>query len=115
MLTTEKVARGRPEAIRGYLRALRKAYEHDADSRHWAENDAHQAKWAPESVQDRAYLKALREFTHARTERDRARGWRWGSTFPDRIEKAQDFLFDLKVIEKKTPVKAMYTDEFLPQ
>ncbi len=82
---------------------------------HWAEGDTYQAKYAPETVQDKAFLAALRKYNHARTERDMKRKWRWGSTDSERLERAQDFLQELKVVEKKTPVKAMYTNEFLPE
>ena len=115
MLSTERVAKARPQALRAYLKVLKRASDWDFDPSHWSEGDVHQGKWAPETVQDKAFLLALRRFTHERTERDTARKWRWGSTDPDRLERAQDFLHELKVIERKTPVKAMYTNEFLPE
>ena len=65
-------------------------------------------------MQDKKFLRALREFTHARTERDRSRNWRWGSIYPDRIDKAQEFLLEIKVIDKKVPVEQMYSNDFLP-
>jgi NitT/TauT family transport system substrate-binding protein len=114
MLTTDRVAKTRPEALRGYLRALKRAYEYDFDSARWEENDGYQAKWAPESVQDKKFLRALREFTRARTERDRARNWKWGSIYPDRIDRAQEFLLEIKVIDKRVPVEQMYSNDFLP-
>lgn len=115
MLTTEKVAKTRPQALRSYLRVLKKVSDWEFESTHWAEGDTYQAKWAPETVQDKAFLAALRKYNHARTERDMKRKWRWGSTDSERLERAQDFLRELKVVEKKTPVKAMYTNEFLPE
>jgi NitT/TauT family transport system substrate-binding protein len=114
MLTTDRVARTRPEALRGYLRALKKAYEHDFDPKNWEENNGYQARWAPESVQDKRFLKALREFTHAGTERDIAKGWRWGFIDAERIDKAQDFLHEIKVIDRKVPVEEMFSNAFLP-
>ncbi len=115
MLATEKVIATRAHAVRAYLRVLKKASDWEFDPAHWAEGDGYQAKYAPESVQDKAYLAALRAYTHARTERDLKRKWRWGATDPERLEKAQDFLQELKVVEKKTPVNAMYTNDLLPE
>ncbi|MGH7390369.1 MAG: ABC transporter substrate-binding protein [Candidatus Rokuibacteriota bacterium] len=115
MLTTEKIARARQGALRAYLRVLKKTSDFEFDPNNWAEGDTYQAKYAPETVLDKAFLSALRKYNHERTERDRARRWRWGSTDPDRLEKAQDFLHEIKVIERKTPVKAMYTNDFLPE
>ena len=115
MLSTEKVAKSRPQALKAYLRVLKKVSDWEFEPSHWAEGDTYQAKYAPETVQDKAFLAALRKFNHARTERDLKRKWRWGTTDPERLDKAQDFLHELKVVDKKTPVKVMYTNEFLPE
>ena len=115
MLTTEKTAKSRPQALRAYLRVLKKVSDWEFQPANWAEGDTHQAKYAPETVNDKAFLAALRKYNHARTARDQQRKWRWGSTDPERLEKAQDFLHELKVVEKKTPVPAMYSNEFLPE
>jgi NitT/TauT family transport system substrate-binding protein len=115
MLTTDKLVKSRTPALKAYLKVLKMAAAYEHDPKNWEEGDTYQAKYAPESVQDKAFLKALRQYTHARTERDSAKRWRWGSTDPDRLEKAQDFLLDLKVIDRKTPVKDMYTNALLPE
>jgi NitT/TauT family transport system substrate-binding protein len=115
MLSTERVVRSRPDALRAYLRVLKRAADYEFTVRNYTEGDAFQAKYAPESVVDTAFLGALRTYTRARTERDQARQWRWGSTDPARLERAQDFLYDIKVIERKTAVKDMFTNELLPE
>jgi hypothetical protein len=94
---------------------LKRVADHEFTTQAYAEGDAAQAKYAPESVIDTTFLRALQSYTLARTERDQARKWRWGSTDPVRLERAQDFLYDIKVIEKKTPVKDMYTNDLLPE
>jgi len=114
MLSTDRLVKMRASALAGYLRGLKRATDWDFDPKHWDEGDTYQAKYASESVHDKAFLKALRHYNHARTERDHARKWRWGTTDPGRLEKAQDFLYDLKVIDRKTPVAEMFTNELLP-
>jgi len=115
VLSTEKVIRTRPTVLRVYLRVLKQAADYEFTTQRYAEGDLAQAKYAPESVADTAFLKALLAYNRARTERDNARKWRWGTTDPARLERAQDFLFELKVIERKTPVKDMYTNDLLPE
>jgi hypothetical protein len=66
--------------------------DYEFTTQNYADGDAAQARYAPESVIDTTYLHALQRYTRARTERDRARQWRWGSTDPGRLERAQDFL-----------------------
>jgi NitT/TauT family transport system substrate-binding protein len=114
MLTTEKLIRTRERALRGYLRALKRSTDWELEPKHWDEGDRYQAKYAPESVQDKAFMAALRRFNRERAERDQARKWRWGSTDAARLEKSQDFLYDLNVIDRKTPVREMFTNELLP-
>ena len=114
MLSTERLVRTRTAALKGYLRALKRATDWEFDPRNWDEGDTYQAKYAPESVQDKAFMRALRQYNHARTERDQARQWPWGTTDPVRLEKAQDFLHEIKVIDRKTPVSDMFTNELLP-
>ena len=115
MLSTEQVIRTRAAALRGYLRVLKRVADYEFATQNYAEGDAAQAKYAPESVLDTTFLRALQGYTRARTERDRARRWRWGSTDPARLERAQDFLHEIKVIERKTPVKDMFTNDLLPE
>jgi len=114
MLATEANIAKRREAFKGYLRVLKRASDYGLDPKTTPEFDKYQAKYAPQTVQDTVYLQALNEETRERGERDRAKTWRWGSTDPKRLEAAQDFLFELKVIDRKTPVAAMYTDGLLP-
>ena len=115
MLTTEQVIRTRAAALKGYLRVLKRVSDHEFSTQNYAEGDAAQAKFAPESVLDVTFLRALQGYTRARTERDRARKWRWGSTDALRLERSQDFLHEIKVIERKTPVKDMFTNDLLPE
>jgi len=114
MIVTETLIKEKSEQIRGFMRALHRAILYDNDPGHESEDDAYQAKYAPESVADKTYLKALNEFARARLARDEAKGWRWGETDPRRLEAAQRFLLDLKVIDQPTPVEKMYDNSFLP-
>ena len=112
MLTTDRVARTRPGALRGYLRALKKAYEHDFDPKNWEENNGYQARWAPESVQDTKFLKALRERLHLsqavlasvlNTSPSTVRKWEVGDKKPSGPSQKL-----LDIIERKA---VMYEDE----
>jgi NitT/TauT family transport system substrate-binding protein len=115
MLSTEQTIRARGPALRAYLRVLKRAADYEFATQNYAEGDAALKKYAPESVLDTTFLRALQGYTRARTERDHARKWRWGSTDPVRLERAQDFLHEIKVIERRTPVKDMFTNDLLPE
>lgn len=113
-LATESTVEKRRDDIKSYLKVLKRAEAFVRDPKNDAESDAFLAKYAPEAVQDPTYLKVVEQEERDRSARDRSRNWRWGSTDPKRLEASQDFLFDLRVIERKTPVGAMFTDSLLP-
>jgi NitT/TauT family transport system substrate-binding protein len=115
MLATESNIEKRREALRGYLRVLSRVEIFGRDPNNEAEMDQHQAKYAPQTVQDTVFVRALSQEVRDRGTRDRAKNWRWGATDPARLEAAQDLLYELKVVDRKTPVEKMYTNELLPK
>src|SRR5262249_33802460 len=115
ILTSESQIARRRAVLMGYLKVLKRATEYDRDPAHQAEGDAFQAKYAPETVEDRQYLTVIREEIAARYRRDQAKGWRWGEILAERLRTAQDFLYEIKVINKKTPVDKMYDNSLLPE
>src|SRR5262249_22004155 len=92
ILTTESLIVRRRAVLTAYLKLLKRATEYDRDPAHQAECDAYQAKYAPETVEDRQYLAVIREEIAARYRRDQAKGWRWGEILPEPLRVAQDFL-----------------------
>jgi len=114
-LVMREVATKRASQMRAFTKVFWRAVLYDHDPANHAENDQYQAKYAPETVADKAYLKAIRAFEKARHDRDVAKGWKLGSTQPERLTAAQNFLVELKVIEKATPVELMYDNSYLPK
>ena len=114
MLATEQTIASRAEALRRFSAVLKRATDYDFDPAHWDENSNYQRKWAAESLQNVAYTKAYLQFSHDRGVRDRKGGEQWGSIQASRLDAAQKFLLEIGVIDKPTPVSAMFTNEFLP-
>lgn len=111
MLATEEGIKKRRKAFESYMRVLKRADAYALDPKNDAEIDGYQAKYAPQTVHDKADLKVLSQEVRDRAARDRAQNWTWGSTDPARLEAAQALLLKLKVIPKATPVSAMYTND----
>ena len=115
ILAPEAGVKSRPEVYKAYLRVLKRADEYGRNPAHDTEIDGYQAKYAPQTVQDVVNLRVFSKETQDRAKRDAAKNYRWGSTDPKRLEAAQESLLQLKVIDRKTPVDAMYTNALLPQ
>lgn len=114
MLTTEAYAAEHGDRITSYLSILKRGTEYDTDPANFEENNAYLAKYAPEAVEDQTFLRALWEFSNQRHDRDMAKDWRWGEIDGERLAQAQDYLLKIGVVEKPTPVEAMYNNSFLP-
>lgn len=114
MLATESNIAKRRSAFQAYLRVLKRSEEFALDPRNDAEMNRYQAKYAPQTVSDEAFLRVIAKEVRERNLRDQKKNWRWGSTDPKRLEAAQALLLGLKVIDRATPVPAMYTDDLLP-
>lgn len=115
ILAPEAAVKARPEVYKAYMRVLKRADEYGRDPAHDAEIDGYQAKYGPQTVQDIQYLRVFSKETQDRAKRDAAKNYRWGFTDPKRLEAAQESLLQLKVIDKRTPVEAMFTNALLPQ
>jgi NitT/TauT family transport system substrate-binding protein len=115
ILAPESLVKGKPEVVKAYLRVLKKADEYGRNPANDAEIDGYQAKYGPQTVQDTQYLRVFSKETQDRAKRDVAKNYRWGFTDPKRLEAAQEALLQLKVIERKTAVEAMFTNGLLPQ
>ncbi|TFZ02630.1 hypothetical protein EZ313_15340 [Ramlibacter henchirensis] len=115
ILAPESLVKNKPEVVKAYLRVLKRADEYGRDPAHDTEIDGYQAKYGPQTVQDTQHLRVFSKETQDRARRDAAKNYKWGSTDPKRLEAAQESLLQLKVIDRKTPVDAMFTNALLPQ
>jgi NitT/TauT family transport system substrate-binding protein len=115
ILASEPVLKAKPKLFEAYLRVLKKADEYGRNPANDLEIDGYQAKYAPQTVQDVQYLRIFSKETQDRAKRDAAKNYQWGTTDPKVLAAAQETLFQLKVIDKKTPVEQMYTNALLPK